>query len=374
MVDDGIAANLGDRKPTRGRVRLRLEQWGKNPTCETNLVSAIRDVDMAKVAQAFGIKASSAPSELALRNGKFFEQLLFRDGASVLLDLLRDLDDPVIDETEQLFLDHRLTHEGGSHFTLLADVVTAGEQALKTLASLRAGDPLPMALVAGFSVQIPEAPPIPEATYILDVLTVRRRNGKVELTVGEVKDYPDRGGYTESRGLATARIQAGAYVFALRHCIDRLGLSEGIIVRDLGFIVLTKPGQPWPQLLPKEDLRYQAERAQRGFKRIRELIAALPEGSLAADPPSSPPALRAFFAETIRDYGPTCAHFCPMADECHRSLLDQEDPLALGSETKELLGMVPIGRAAELLKGAPGDSPEELELLRRLEQSGLDIR
>lgn len=357
--------------PRKGRVRLRLEQWAKNPQCEANLVSAIRDVDMAKVAKAFGIAASSAPSELAVRNGRFFEQLLFRDGADLLLGELKALRNPPLTDSPTPFLDFRLVQDGGPSLHHVGEVVERSEELLATLASLSRDAELPASLVAGLSVRIPESPPMPEALYTLDALAIRVGAEAIELTVGEVKDYPDRDGFTDGQGLSTARIQAGAYIFALEHCIERLGLGERLRVRQNGFIVLTKPGQAWPSVLPNEDLRHQAERARIGFERARGMVAQLPPEALVAEPTMGNEGLRAFFTNLNHQYGPNCAAFCPMADECHRALLEWGDPLALGAEAKELLGDIAIPRVAALLDGAEPAGSEEANLMDWLRILGL---
>jgi 2-iminoacetate synthase ThiH len=56
---------------------------------------------------------------------------------------------------------------------------------------------------------------LPEALLVLDALVVRHDETPRRLIVGEVKTYPDRGGYTDTRELATARAQAGVYVHGL---------------------------------------------------------------------------------------------------------------------------------------------------------------
>jgi hypothetical protein len=57
---------------------------------------------------------------------------------------------------------------------------------------------------------------LPHATLSIDAVAVRASSGSVSLVVGEVKVYPDRGGYTDEAQLATSRAQAGVYVHGLR--------------------------------------------------------------------------------------------------------------------------------------------------------------
>lgn len=63
--------------------------------------------------------------------------------------------------------------------------------------------------------------------FSLDVLTLHPGTGseKFTLRVGEIKVYPDRGGFTDAHELAGARAQAGLYVYALRSELERWGLE-----------------------------------------------------------------------------------------------------------------------------------------------------
>ncbi len=57
---------------------------------------------------------------------------------------------------------------------------------------------------------------LPEAILVIDGAAVILRDlTPPELIVGEIKTYPDRGGYTEPAQLAQARAQAGVYVHGL---------------------------------------------------------------------------------------------------------------------------------------------------------------
>src|SRR5688572_23189747 len=71
-------------------------------------------------------------------------------------------------------------------------------------------------LVAGATVKVPGGVMLPEAILVLDALVIDRRDLPLTLVVGEIKTYPDRGGYTDVKELATARAQAGVYVHGLQ--------------------------------------------------------------------------------------------------------------------------------------------------------------
>ncbi len=117
---------------------------------------------------------------------------------------------------------------------------------------------------------------LPEALLVLDALVVRHDDAPPTLMVGEIKTYPDRGGYTDPTELATARAQAGVYVHGLDLVLDELDLASAFKVAREGFLVLSRPGFNQPSIRAGEDLRYQAERAKRGFQRLRDAAAQLP--------------------------------------------------------------------------------------------------
>src|SRR5690606_1022606 len=129
--------------------------------------------------------------------------------------------------------------------------------------------------------------------------------------VGEIKTYPDRGGYTDRVELATARAQAGIYVHGLREVIAELGL-EGLDVATTGFLVLTRPGSNQPSVRAREDLEFQAERARRGLEKLRAVAAAL-EVDGAGEPRDPLGAIQR--AETR--YCEGCVRFCDRASRCH---------------------------------------------------------
>lgn len=58
--------------------RRRFEQWGKNPGCEANAVSAILGISMVEVAEREGLTSMMGQSPFALQRGQRFERQLFR--------------------------------------------------------------------------------------------------------------------------------------------------------------------------------------------------------------------------------------------------------------------------------------------------------
>jgi len=76
------AASSIHRKEMSRDTRRRFEQWASNPSCEANTVSAVHNIQMAKVAERIGVKPSFGASPFALARGNEFEaNLLKADGA-----------------------------------------------------------------------------------------------------------------------------------------------------------------------------------------------------------------------------------------------------------------------------------------------------
>ena len=204
---------------------------------------------------------------------------------------------------------------------------------------------------------------LPEAVLILDVLAVRHETESPELVVGEIKTYPDRGGFTDSASLATARAQAGLYVHAIELLVTQLGLDGQVKVRQDGFLVLTRPGSNQPSIRAGEDLHFQAERAKRGFELLEKAALGLPPFS----PVGNDPMAAVQHAET--DYSEICLAFCDRAPTCHDAALDAGDPAVLGDDVRRFLGEINLHRAMELIGGDTARSDTEADLIRRIDET-----
>ncbi len=250
---------------------MRFEQWAKNPTCEANTVSAVHNVRMSEVAKSVDLPPTFGQSPFAIARGQEFERgFLARDGAR-LFEALTTAE--VLPEGADGFLDLRLRMNGGSRVRTLDQALEETEALLRDVAS---GTPAP-SLVAGATVRIPRGVMLPEAILIIDALVIDGSEVGTMLVVGEIKAYPDRGGYTDPAELAAARAQAGLYIHALDVVTASLGIGSLIDVAREGFLVLTKPGSSWPSVRAREDLRYQARRAERGFELLEQAAEFLPE-------------------------------------------------------------------------------------------------
>lgn len=353
MVDARLQNGDEARRNTRGR----FEQWAQNPACQANTVSAVHNVRMADVARAEGFEPTMGQSPFAIARGEQFERNLLNNEAERLLEAL--IETGVLPEGASGLQDFRIRINGGPIPTLDEAV----EETKDFLRGVANGSERSMALVAGATVRIPRGVMLPEAVLILDALAIRLDRTPVELIVGEIKTYPDRGGHTDSRELSVARAQAGLYLHAIQLVVEDLGIGDSIAVRDDGFLVLTRPGSNWPSVRPFEDLRYQAERTRRGFELLEAAAAGLPPFDRLSDDPVE--AVR----ESETQLSEPCLTFCDRAAKCYTDALEAGDPVALGDDVPRFLGSIELARAVQLLNGDQPRNPAEEDLVVRIRQA-----
>ena len=338
--------------------RARFEQWAKNPACQANTLSAVHNVSMAEVTRRLGYSPSFGQSVFAITRGDNFERQLLRDGAGRLLEEL--IRKGVLPEKAEGLVDFRIGMNGGPLPSLEAAIDATRELILALPGKCDSGAPERPAIVAGATIRIPKGVMLPEAVLILDILAIRYDRRVPELMVGEVKTYADRGGHTDAHHLAVARAQAGLYVHALELLLSELKREESVVLRRDGFLVLTRPGSNFPSVRPGEDLRYQAERARRGFGLLEAAALGLPP----FEPIAEDPVTAVIAAET--DYSEACLRFCDRAAECHSSALENGDPSVLGDEVGRFLGGIDLKRAVELLSENQPQTEAEHDLMRRI--------
>jgi len=306
---------------------------------------------MAEVAAADGVPSSTGQSPFAIARGQTFERILFRNNGKTLHEAL--IEAGVLSARSKGFADFRLRMNGGR----LRDHDQAITGTSKLLQALAAGK-AKVAIIASPTVRLPRLIMLPETILVADVVGVTYEKKAPLLVVGEIKTYPDRGGHTDGGELAQARAQAGVYVHGLRTAIEELRLSEKIAVADEGFLVLSRPGVNKPNVRAREDLRFQAWRAERGFKQLEDAAKGLP-------PPGDKDPIAAIQgAET--DYRQECISFCDRAPVCFARAVREDNPIVLGEDTARFLGKVSLGRAMELIEGAKPKDSAERDVVRRL--------
>jgi hypothetical protein len=147
-------------------------------------------------------------------------------------------------------------------------------------------------------------------------------------------------------------------VHGLDLVLAELGVGGSFTVAREGFLVLTRPGFNRPSIRAGEDLRYQAERAKRGFELLRAAAETLP-------PAGGEGRLDAVCSAAI-DYSEMCVTFCDRAEICREKALQSGDGAILGDDVARFLGSVPLQRAIELMKGDTPANVAEEDLARRI--------
>lgn len=347
------------RKDERQRdVRRRFEQWAHNPKCQANTVSAVHNVPMWKVAETEGLPRAMGQSPFAIQRGQAFEKALFSKDANALVGELQRTG--VLPSGSVRFVDCRLRLNGGT-VRSLDDSRSLTSELLRSAAAGTVKKPV---LVAGGTICVPGGVMLPEAILVIDALVIRADQRPCALVVGEIKTYPDRAGYTDRGELAGARAQAGVYVHGLRVVIEQeLQLAGALQVSDQGFLVLSRPGYSKPSARAGEDLRYQAQRAERGFRGLHE-VADQFDGMLFAAPEVQQ--IAAVVGAQVA-YEQQCWMFCDRAPGCHRRALEAGNPTVLGDDVARFLGEVSLFRAVELMNGARPKGLAEEDVVRRIQ-------
>lgn len=349
------------RERARRETRRRFEQWANNPDCHANVVSAVHNVKMSAVARRENPDvAMSGQSVFALERGNNFEAGLMENGAERLLVALERAS--VIASGRASFLDHRTVANGGG-IASLDEAVAAGHRFLTDLAN---GSGFTGA-VSSLTVRIPRGIMLPEATLIIDVLAVRQIQGRPVIEVGEIKTYADQGGHTNRGNLSAARAQMGLYTHALEITLESLDIAENLTVSEEGFLVLTYPGSNQPSVRSGEDLRYQRERAKRGFD-MMEASALVLSDQYGSGDDDDPESLLSLVLEADTAYNDSCLSFCDRAEACYRRAVDEGQGIVLGHDVHRFLNGTSLHRLDELMSGARPANIAEIELLDRLKQ------
>jgi hypothetical protein len=320
---------------------------------------------MSAVAKAEGIPATFGQSPFAIARGNQFERELFQDGARRLIPELIQHD--ILPAGASGFMDLRLRRNGGTRIDSLDDAIARTKELVVGLGkAARRRYPDYPAVVAGATVRVPKGILLPEAILIVDALAVRLDGERPEISVGEIKTYPDRGGHTDPGELALARAQAGIYVHGLDLVVGELSLTGRVAVSRLGFLVLSRPGSNQPSIRPREDLKYQAERARRGFDLLERAAAAFDSDLWAADETEVSEALIRAILSAGTTYNEACLSFCDLAPRCYERAYRDDDPAVLGEDVRRFLGTIKLARAVELLDGASPRDDAERDLVRRI--------
>lgn len=343
----------------RRDTRRRFEQWVKHPGCGANLVSAVHNVKMGAVARRENPAApKEGQSSFALGRGRRFEAGLVANNGERLVSAM--IAQNMFERPNPRFLDFRISINGGP-LADIDDAIAHTEKFLRVLAS----DPSFEGVVSSATVRIPKGVMLPEATLIIDALAVTIHEGRPLLSVGEIKTYADRGGHTSKSDLAHARAQMGLYVHALAMVLEHADLNDAVGVSFEGFLVLTRPGSNNPVVRVGEDLRYQAERARKGFE-LMESAANDMSHLVGDDDGDGATNLFDMVLAAPTAFADACLSFCERADACYAKALAAGDGSTLGDDVARFLNGLSVHRADELLGGARPRNEIERDFLRRM--------
>jgi hypothetical protein len=163
----------------------------------------------------------------------------------------------------------------------------------------------------------------------------------------------------------------GLYVHALEITLEDLGLSDAVSVSLQGFLILTYPGSNQPSVRSGEDLRYQLERARRGFELMEE-SALLLDGAYGEGDDTDEASLLDLVLSAPTYFQDSCISFCERADACYQKALADGEGVVLGDDVARFLNRIPLPRMEELIAGENPTTPAEKDLLARL-QSQLPV-
>ncbi len=345
---------------SRANTRARFEQWVNNPSCEANILSTVHDVGIEKAAKKLGYDSQFKQSTFAVTRGTQFEAGLYRDNATILVAALKRIK-AIKNKSEPAFVDLRLRMNGGKR---ISSIYQAMEETLLLLDNASKGSIDELTIVAGPLIKIPKGILLPEATLIIDSLILQpKKDGIVELTVGEIKIFPDRGGNTDPAQLASARAQAGVYVHGLSMVVENLKLEDKLKVRKKGFLVFTWPGSNSPVVRWDEDLQWQSQRAAVGFDQLENAALKVFDESQRE---ISENALIDLVIESSKSYNSSCIKFCDLNRYCFEDAMKRSDPVVLGDDSARFFYGMTLERVSGLLNGEMPTNERELDLQRQL--------
>ena len=350
----------GNSIASRANTRARFEQWVNNPSCEANILSTVHDVGIEKAAKKLGFESQFKQSTFAVTRGNQFEAGLYKDGAKALITALKRVN-AIEENIQPAFIDLRMKLNGGKK---ISSIEQAMRETLGMLKEVNAGKTKVLTIVAGPLIKIPKGILLPEATLIIDSLILNPNlDGSVDLIVGEIKIFPDRGGNTDPSQLSSARAQAGVYIHGLTMVIENLKLEEKLKVRTNGFLVFTWPGSNSPVVRWDEDLRWQAQRAAVGFDQLENAALKVFDESQRR---ISEDALIDLVIESSKTYNSSCIKFCDMNRHCFDEALKRSDPVILGDDSARFFHGLTLERVSELVSGDKPKNSRELDLQRQL--------
>ena len=346
--------------------RRRLEQLIGNPDCSTNTASALLQIPLSVIAKARGAEAGPGQSPFAFEQGILFERRILatrkKDG---LIPLQVELQKHglLTEGRDYEQIDFRTNGYERSFDDSRAFLDRLKEESNKGLQFLG----------SGFRFIADEIPPGGGDVEIdLILLSYSESDKKWILRIGEIKTYPDRAGLTDPMQLATARAQAGLYRRLFMSWLGRIKLNSIIDIDEKGFLVFMNVRSAWPSVLPNESLLEQDERADKAVALFNQKYNSEEWSQWREANVTSEERLNQLVNHATTHYTQGCWGFCPVVTVCFGKLIAADDPLILGSETKEILGDRTIEYVQKLISGEIEPTPADAEILEKLADAKFD--
>ena len=358
---------MSETKDSR-TARARLDDWMANPGCEKNEASAILNYSLSNLDGAD--ESTTGPSTLATFLGNSFEQeVVYKVG-------------PLLSEKGQHGINNELPWSTGIPKDARLGKIEADAQIEESLDRLRdilvtSSDTGRNHILNGFRIPFDPFPPAKTVEIDLVALSpVSGQNNHFNFVIGEVKVYPDQGGYTDEHKISAARRQAGLYCGILRAWLADLPKVEAdfapftFTVASTGFIVLTQPGsileianaEDWVShhisVVVNENLDTQREIIDHNYEVLLERFESY--GSIAA---SKPAEKKLAIEQLPHEFNEGCWGRCALAKKCHQAAIDVSDPIILGSRVKNAmrgLDLVEVQNLARSSLDGPVDVDAEM--------------
>jgi hypothetical protein len=296
-----------------------------NPGCTRRAVLDAAGVDKPRLAEHIGFPARFGQSRFALARGIGFESMLKADGATQLLDLLRDA---LGIEVPDVSYDDLGADDD--------DTMSARHARTRTMVAAQAGaslvdHPLLTLDVAG------------QRVFLEPDLIAFQVEGR--LHVVEIKSFAIVDGQADSAKVSAAAVQAAVYVLALRRLLTELGHDPMLVSHD---VVLVCPEnfafRPTAVVL---DVRKQLSTLTRQLTRLAavgDVVAGLPDDLTfdlelhGGQPTRSPAELVAALDRVEARYAPDCLATCELSFFCRHEAAGTT--AVLGRPVREALGGV----------------------------------
>lgn len=347
--------------------RRRIEQLVSNPTCETNVASALLKVSVQNITKDYGVNPNGGMSSFAFARGRSFEKYI-----------LRKRDDGTTALGKQLVHKNLIKSEQPEHLEVVdLRVKDFEESKVKSIDFLR---DLPnrenkqiQVLASGFRFRTSKIQPAGDVEIDLLLCSYDDLEKQWKIRIGEVKVYPDRAGFTDKNKLATARAQAGLYRNFLVQFLKSAGVESEVSVLDRCFFVFTKATGAGVSVWANEDISEQDVRAENALALMNQRVASDEFRDLAQDDVEFDRKLEFLRSHTKKSYNENCWNFCDLAEYCLKQLVREDDALVLGAEAKQELGDISIERMLSLLNGVGNPSELEADVLERFADADIKL-